>query len=244
MKRIVPPALLALASAFFLPATLHAQEQTEVTIQIKKDGKVVKDTTYQFEDDAEAKQAVKMFEMLSGEGPHEIEYNYTMAHSGGDHTKAMVFVSKDGEKTEIKEIHGDSLVWISEGTEGGDPVKVMKYKIQEGDHSGGEHVVVVTSDEGGTFDILIDEELDGDVVKKEKHVKVIVTDDEHGTMHISEEELIENNEEVYIISGDTDEELKAEILKKIEESEGDDVKVIVIKKGEKPEKESEKQEKK
>jgi hypothetical protein len=217
------------ALLFFLTATVIAQDQTEVTIQVKKDGKIVKDTTYQFENDADAKHAVKMFEMLSGEGPHEMEFNYTMAHSEGEHTKAMVFVSKDGEKTEIKHMHGDSLVWISEGDHDGGPVKVMKYKVEKGDHEGGEHVVVVTSTDGETFDILVDEEDAGDMVKKEKRVKVIVKEDEDGSMHISEE-VIHSDEEVYVIKGDDVEKQLKEIMKKLEESDGDNVKIIVIEK--------------
>lgn len=215
---------------------MHAQEQTEVTIQVKKDGKVVKDTTYQFEDEADAKHAVKMFEMISDEGIHEMEFNYTMAHEGGEHANTMVFVSKDGEKTEIKEIHGDSLVWISEEDLEGEPVKVMKYKVKKGDVEDGEHVVVVSSSEGGTYDILIDEDMEGAPVK-EKRMKVVVREGEGGMMHISEEELVESDEEVYVIKGDDVKKELKEIMEKVEDSDSDQVKVIVIKKGDKPEKE-------
>ena len=168
MKKLILSSFSIFAFLFFVGGAMHAQDQTEVTIQVKKDGKVIQDTTYQFEDETDAKHAVKMFEMIGSEGAHEMEFNYTMAHEGGEHANTMVFVSKDGEKTEIKEIHGDSLVWISEEDLEGEPVKVMKYKVKKGDD-----------------------------VKKE---------------------------------------LK-EIMEKVEESDSDQVKVIVIKKGEKPEKE-------
>jgi hypothetical protein len=105
----------------------------------------------------------------------------------------------------------------------------MKYKVEKGDHEGGEHVVVVTSTDGETFDILVDEEDAGDMVKKEKRVKVIVKEDEDGSMHISEE-VIHSDEEVYVIKGDDVEKQLKEIMKKLEESDGDNVKIIVIEK--------------
>ena len=57
----------------------------------------------------------------------------------------MVFISEDGKTTEIKEMSGDSLVWISEGE-------------LHGEHAHGKHVVVVKTGDGETIDILIDEE--------------------------------------------------------------------------------------
>ena len=240
MKKLIFSSISTFAFLFFTGGAMHAQEQTEVTIQVKKDGKVVKDTTYQFEDEADAKHAVKMFEMISDEGIHEMEFNYTMAHEGGEHANTMVFVSKDGEKTEIKEIHGDSLVWISEEDLEGEPVKVMKYKVKKGDVEDGEHVVVVSSSEGGTYDILIDEDMEGAPVK-EKRMKVVVREGEGGMMHISEEELVESDEEVYVIKGDDVKKELMEIMEKVEDSDSDQVKVIVIKKGEKPEKEENKE---
>ncbi len=243
MKRKPLTAISLLAFILFLAGTVLAQDNTEVTIQVKRDGKVLRDTTYMFEEEADATNAVELFEMLNGEDPHKAGFHYTMAHAGGEHSKAMVFVSEDGEKTGIKEIHGDSLVWISEDDHDG-AVKVMKYKVHKEGHEGGEHVVVVTSSEGGTFDVLIDEELEGDQLKKEKNVKVVVKEDKDGMMHITEEELVGSNEEVYVIEGDDVEKQLKEILKKVETSDDENTKVIVIRKGEgskeKPEKNSEK----
>lgn len=204
MKRTIQISLSGVMALFFLASVTFAQEATEVTVQVKKDGKVVKDTTYRFEDDTDAKNAVKMFDMLSG------------------------------EKTEIKEMTGDSLVWISEGEGGEGPVKIMKYRVEKGDDSGEDHVVVVTSGEGGSFDILLDEELEGEPGAEKKRVKVIISEDEDGVTHISNEEIIEREEEVYVISGDeTEKELK-EIMEKMKnEDEGEDVKVIVIRKKDK-----------
>ena len=229
MKRTfhVLPALLP--ALFFTAAMVHAQEQTEVSIRIEKGGQVVQDTTIQFDNEAEAMNALKMMEVLSG----EMQFNYTMCHTGTHDGKAMGFISQDGETTHL---HGDSLVWIEEedGTDG--PAKVMKYKIKKEDGSEGEHVVVVTSGDGETFDVLIDEEIEeGKPVVKEKRVKVVVKESEDGTVHITEEETISTDEEVIVITGeDSDEELK-KVMEKVKSEEGEEteVKVIVIKKKEK-----------
>ncbi len=194
MKKRVPIFLASLSLTFVFGMSLMAQEKTEVTVQVKKDGKVVKDTTYQFEDEAEAKHAIQMMEVLSGEEKHMEHYNYTIAHSGEGHSKAMVFISEDGKKTEIKHLEGDSLVWISED-----------------DHLHGEHVVIVKSGDGETFDILIDED-----ELHEAHENVFISDDD---------------ENVYVIKGDGDDVHKEiEVLMK-EHGDGENVKVIVIKKG-------------
>jgi len=149
MKKILPISILLIAATFILSSSLIAQEKTEITIKVKKDGKLVQDTTYKFDDSAEARHAIKMMEVLNGDGEH---------HHNADCTK-------------------------------------------------------------------------------KKHVKVIVSGDEHGTWHmdeeglveIEEEGLVEIEEEVYVISGD---DAEIEIEKILEESDGDEenVKIIVIKK--------------
>jgi hypothetical protein len=221
MKIRLPKSILSLVAAFVFSAGLMAQENTEVSIVVKKDGKVVKDTTYQFDSADEAKHAMKMMEVMSGmdEDMEKVHYNYTMAHSGGKHANAMVFISEDGEKTEIKEMHGDSLVWISEG---------------EGlhkEHMHGEHVVVVKTGDGETFDIIIDK--DGDTSVKKTEIKVLVSGDEDGSWTVVEggKEISDEDGNVFIIKGD--DEMKVElkkIMKEHEGVEGENVKVIVIKK--------------
>jgi hypothetical protein len=185
MKKRIPLLLTSLSLTFVFGLSLLAQETTEITVKVKKDGQVVKDTTYQFEDAAEAKHAMKMMEILSGEEKHMEHFNYTTAHAGEGHSKTMVFISEDGEKTVIKEMHGDSLIWV-------------------------------------------DEEDDHDCVKK-KNIKVVVSGDEEGSWTVESNELVEidENENVFVIKnkdGDVD------LEKIMEEHEGDDVKVIVIKK--------------
>jgi hypothetical protein len=212
MKNKLPIRILSFAAALFISTGLLAQEHVEVSVKVKKDGKVVTDTTYKFEDASEAKHAMKMMEGMSGEA------------------KTMVFISEDGETTEIKEIHKDSLVWITEKETDGDHVKVMKYKIKEGEEPHGEHVIVMKSGDGNTFDILIDEDMeDGDIVKK-KEVKVVVSDGEDIKWHVEGDEMIyDKDENVYIIKGD--DEVKMKVMKIMEEeAEGEEMKVVVIKK--------------
>jgi len=209
---------MSLVAAFIFSAGLMAQEKTEVSIQVKKDGKVVKDTTYQFEDADEAKHVVKMVEVMSGMDAdmENVHYNYTMSHSGGEHSNAMVFISEDGKKTEIKEMHGDSLVWISEGD---DPHM---------EHMHGENVIVMKKGDGETIDIWVDKE--GEEGEK-KRVKVVVSGDENGnwTAVSSDEAHLDKNENVFYVSEDDD--VKVEVREIIEKTEdGENVKVIVIKK--------------
>jgi hypothetical protein len=200
MKNRITLFFASLSLTVFLGISLMAQEKTEVTVQLKKNGKVLKDTTYHFEDEAEAKHAMQMMELLSGEEKHSGHYNYTMAHSGKGQSKAMVFISEDGNHTEVKHFNGDSLVWVSND-----------------DHPQGEHVVIVKSSDGETFDVLMDEDEDGKKVLK-KELKVIVSGDE----------LHEAHEDVFISEDDIDVEIE-KIIK--EHGDGENVKVIVIKKG-------------
>ena len=232
MKRIIPFWILSAAASLILSTGLLAQEQVEVSVKVKKDGKVVKDTTYMFDDADEAKQAVKMMDLMTGEEPHmeHITYNYTTAHTGSGHSKAMVFISEDGETTEITEFSGDSAIWVSEGE--GEHVKVMKYKIEEGEEPHGKHVIVMKSEDGNTFDILVDEEYEGGDVVKTKEVKVMVSGDEEGNWTVVEgdEKMMDKDKNVFIMKGD--DEVKVKVMKIVEESDGENVKVIVITEGE------------
>lgn len=235
MRNKIAYTTMSLLAAFIFSAGLLAQEKTEVSIQVKKDGKVVKDTTYQFDDAADAKHVVKMVEVMSGmdEDMEKVHYNYSMAHKDGKHANAMVFISEDGEKFDIKEMHGDSLVWVTEG-EDGEHVKVMKYKMKEGEgphmeHMHGEKVVVMKKGDGETFDIWV--EKDGEESKKGKRVKVVVSGDEKGnwTALSSDEADLDENENVFVVSGEDDVHMEIrEIIEKTED--GENVKVIVIKK--------------
>ncbi len=64
MKRYhaISKTVLAL-SMMIISMGVTAQKKTEMTIRIKEDGKVVKDTIYQFDDADQARHIVKMMEM-------------------------------------------------------------------------------------------------------------------------------------------------------------------------------------
>jgi len=150
---------------FVFSLGLSAQETT-VSVKVEKGGKVVKDTTYSFEDAEQAEHALMMMDMMGADDEHMMEIHKVMSENHGAHSKTMVFVSEDGKTTQIKEMSGDSLVWITEG-----------------DAADGKHVVLMKSGDGETYDILINEESeskdeDGNIVKT-KEVKVIVTSDEN-----------------------------------------------------------------
>jgi hypothetical protein len=171
MKKLYSFLIPALVFTFIFSTGLTAQETT-VSVKVKKDGKVVKDTTYSFEDAEQAEHALMMMDMMGGEN---------------EHSKTMVFVSEDGKTTEIKEMDGDSHVWVSDG---------------DHDHGHGKKVVVVKTGDGETFDILIDEEgkdEDGNIAKT-KEVKVIVSSDDDGEWTVTETEMDEEkNVEVIVI---------------------------------------------
>jgi hypothetical protein len=197
MKKLYSFLIPALVLTFIFSAGLTAQETT-VSVNVKKDGKVVKDTTYSFEDAAQAEHALMMMDMMGGDDEHMMKVHKSMSESHEGHSKTMVFISEDGKTTEITGMDGDSLVWISEGEHHGEHhgenVKVIKYKIEsDGEHDHGKHVVVVKSGDGETFDILIDEESedeDGNIVKT-KEVKVIVSSDDDGEWTVTETEMDE-----------------------------------------------------
>ncbi len=207
MMKFIPKLILSAAATLFLSTGLLAQEQIEMSIKVTKDGKVVKDTTYQFDDAAEAKNAMKMMEVMSGDELHK-------AHSGSGHSKAMVFISEDGETTEITEFSGDSLVWVSE---------------EDGAHAHGKKVIVMKSKDGNTFDILVDEDMEGSDGVKKKEIKVVVSGDEDGNWTVVEgdEKMMDKDENVFIMKGDDD--VKVKVMKIMEEEgDGENVKVIVI----------------
>jgi len=202
MKKNILFLTLSIAAVFILSAGLLAQDKVDVSIKVKKDGKVIQDTTYQFDDASEARHAMMMMEVLSGDDDHmeNVHYNISSAHGGSGHSRAMVFISEDGDVTKIKEHSGDSLVWVSEG---------------EDLHAHGKKVIVMKSDDGNTFDILVDEDHVGGDIVREKELKVVVSGDEEGNWTVVE----------------GDDEVKVKVMKIMEEEgDGENVQVIVIKK--------------
>ena len=217
MKIYIPIWILSIAASLFLSTGLLAQEQIEMSIKVTKDGKVVKDTSYQFDDAAEAENAMKMMELMSGDELHKehVTYNYTTAHSGHGEAKTMVFISEDGKTTEISEFHGDSLVWVTEEEHDGKKVIVMKsgeegnWTVVEGDEKmmdKDENVFIIKGDDDVKVKVMkiMDEEGDGE------NVKVIVIT-ESGDLH-------EDHDEDHDVDHDSDhnEEVEVKVVKKKE----------------------------
>ncbi len=179
MKKLYTFLIPAIALAFIFSAGLTAQETT-VSVKVKQDGKVLKDTTYSFEDAGQAEHALMVMDIIGSDEEHMMKVHKSMSEAHGAHSKTMVFVSEDGKTTEIMESGGDSLVWVSEGEHDGDNVKIIKYKV-DGDDTHAKKVVVVKSGDGETYDILINEDgeatdEDGNIVKT-KEVKVIIIEE-------------------------------------------------------------------
>jgi len=86
---------------------LFAQDKTEVTVKVTKDGEVVKDTTYTFDDAAEAKHAVHMMEAMASD-------DLNISFSDSDEHK--MHMKKDGEH----KMHANNkVIFISEDGKGG-----------------------------------------------------------------------------------------------------------------------------
>ncbi len=233
MKIYIPFWILSIAASLILSTGLLAQEQIEMSIKVPNNGKVVKDTSYQFDDAAEAKNAMKMMELMSGDELHKehVTYNYTTAHSGHGEAKTMVFISKDGETTEISELHGDSLVWVTEEEHDGKKVIVMK----SGDVVKKKEIkVMVSSDEEGNWTVV---EGDEKMMDKDENVFIMKGDDDVKVkvMKIMEEEGDGENVKVIVIteSGDLHEDHDVDHDHDSDHDEEVEVEVKVVKKKEK-----------
>ena len=92
MRKRLPLLILSLAASVILSGGLLAQEKIDVSIKVTKNGELVQDTTYQFDDASEAKHAIKIIEVLSGESEHL-------------HGKHVVVVSSDdGDMSEDENV--------------------------------------------------------------------------------------------------------------------------------------------
>ncbi len=190
MKKKLQIATGILAASILLSAGILAQEKTEVSVVVKKDGKLIRDTTYFFEDASEATHALKMMELLTGEDIH-------MEHSGENHTKAMVFISEDGEKTELREYKGDALEWTGEEEEKGHIVKKKEIRV------------MVSDDEEGSWTVI---EGDDKLMDKDENVYVIEGDDDMKTEII---EILRDHD------GQKDSNVKVIVLRKSADEEMD-----------------------
>jgi len=159
MKKIKHFTVAAIIFTTLFSLTLSAQEKATVIVKVKKEGKVVRDTSFQFEDASQVEHALKIMKALSGEGEHVVKVQKHKGEAHGSHSSNFVYVTKKGGKTTVKEMKGDSLVWISE-------------EEFDGEHPHGKQVMVVTSDDDETFDIIMDEDEDEEIeIEIEKHLK-------------------------------------------------------------------------
>jgi len=154
-------------SALFFSMGLLAQ-QTTVSVKIEKDGQVVKDTTYTFEDEIQAKHALKVMDIMSGDSL----LWFSAEEHDGDHVKVMKYRVEengdedDGQQVVIVKSSGDethNIVIEKEIEIKGDGDKVAKKEIK----------VIVSEDKDGEWtvsekDLGEDENVEVIVIKENK----------------------------------------------------------------------------
>ena len=206
-------------SALFLVFSLNAQEEkkSEIHVKIEKDGKVVKDTTYLVDEDANTEIASKILDMSFGENSHK-----------GEH-RVMAFDSGDGEFREFHSKDGDMHA----------KHKVMMKEMHEGENG---HVFVTTEEgEDGEMTVIVKKiKMDGDGEFREFHSK-------DGDMHAKHKVMMKEMHEgesgnVFITTEEGEDGEMTVIVKKIKiDEDGEhtwtskDENVFIMKEGEKGE---------
>ena len=116
MKKLNPISFLVLALTLVFSTSLFAQEKTEVSVKIKKEGRVIMDTTYQYDDDADAKHAVKMLEIFSENDEEVFDIFIDEEDESGEKNRkkrVKVIVSDDEHGNwiakEEEHVHGDNV---------------------------------------------------------------------------------------------------------------------------------------
>jgi hypothetical protein len=193
---------IILISLLILSAGVFAQEKAELTVKITKNGEVLQDTTYSYENIEQAQHALKMLEIMGDNDLHSTHLK-AMSMDGAPHKK-MVFISEDGA---VHEFSDEGMTWVSnESEEGASSEKKYKIMIKEGSE-GDKDVLHFDGEEGEN--IIINED-DGEV-------KVIIKKIGEG----DKGENISVKKEVYVISGD-DENINWEVKK------GESGRIIII----------------
>ena len=97
MKKTLSSLILSLAASLIFSGGLLAQEQTEVSIKVTKDGKVIQDTTYRFDNASDARDVVKMIEVLNGddEGAFRTAANLEQDSPSSYYLLAVIAASQD-----------------------------------------------------------------------------------------------------------------------------------------------------
>jgi len=229
--------IVFLIMSAFLTMSLVAQDHGEISVKITRDGKVVTDTTYNFNSAEEAEHIAEMAEM-AGNGKF---HAFKMARDKG-HQKTMEFHSEDGK---IHEIKGNDIVWIEDQEEGdGEEVKVIRVKrdsdeqhaVQEFTNSDDTEVIV--NEDDGTIEIIIqktDKDSDG-TIKKEIHKEIIILDDasesiqSHTSSGQTREEIITIDEDGKKVVREIKSGKDNVMILEEEEGSGENVEVIVIRK--------------
>lgn len=197
-------------SVIFLAFSLNAQDEkkSEIHVKIEKDGKVVKDTTYLVDEDANTEIASKILDMSFGENFHKGEHR-VMAFSSDD-GELLKFHSKDGDmhakhKVIMKEMHegesGHMFVTTEEGKDGEMTVIVKEIKMDEDDeihefHSKdgdihAKHIVMMKemhSGEDGHIFVTTEEGEDGEMTVVVK--KIMIDEDGEHTWTSKDENVI------------------------------------------------------
>lgn len=213
-----------------LGAFLFAQEKTEVSIKVTKDGKVVKDTTYTFDDAAEAKHAIHMMDAMASEELnlyfHDSDEHKMHMKKEGDHkmhSKTMMFISEDGKKVKVENLDKDHMEWhTSSVSEDGETEKIIIMK-SKGDVHGKTHVYITSGDDDEMekkIEVIVKEYKVGDCgnAKIKKEI-IIISDGEEGEdieWTINEHVKGDNVEVIVIKKGKDDQDIEVEV-KKIKE---------------------------
>ena len=122
-----------------------------MTLQVKKDGKVVRDTTFEFKDADRADHAIQVMEILSGD-------------PGALHGDSMVWIEEDGDEEQHVKIIKKKMKVVEEDGEEKEAGEKKRIKV------------IVSEDEKGSWHVIeereegIDEEVymfEGDDVEVE-----------------------------------------------------------------------------
>ncbi len=114
MKKLYSFLIPVFVLTFIFSAGLSAQETT-VSVKVKKDGKVVKDTTYSFEDAAQAEHALMMMDMMGGDDEHMMKVHKSMSESHEGHDGEDVKVIKYKIESDGDHDHGQRVMVVKSG---------------------------------------------------------------------------------------------------------------------------------
>jgi hypothetical protein len=152
-------AIFFAVACFSFSATAQV-EKSEVHVKITRDGKVIKDTTYQVEDEKAAEVAANVIDLtLAEKTQKQGKHVYTFRTDEGQHYEWK------SEDSEIHKTEKHSYVFAEKGEDGEititmdeDGEKVIKKelivkKLDEGDGEGKNEIIIITSDKPDKIDL-------------------------------------------------------------------------------------------